>query len=244
MSSQEHSFVLVHGYWHGAWSWDEIVSRLELRGHRAVAVELPGRDNPAGMGAVSLDDAVEAVAEALRSAPGPSTLVAHSMGGVVASQAAEREFQLVRSLIYAAAFVPPNGQSVLDIASAPEFGQSLVAKYQRVDPDAGTCEIPFEHRRATFYGTCSEEVAAAAAARLVPDTLQLPATPVSLSEERWGRVPRHYIETLQDQAVRIEFQRLMQRGVGFDSVRTVDSDHSPFLAQPDEFTDLLVELAT
>jgi pimeloyl-ACP methyl ester carboxylesterase len=34
-------FVLVHGAWHGAWCFAEVVRGLERRGHGAVAVDLP-----------------------------------------------------------------------------------------------------------------------------------------------------------------------------------------------------------
>src|SRR3954471_15048717 len=34
-------FVLVHGAWHGAWCFSELVRELELRGHAATAVDLP-----------------------------------------------------------------------------------------------------------------------------------------------------------------------------------------------------------
>jgi pimeloyl-ACP methyl ester carboxylesterase len=35
-------FVFVHGMSHGAWCWDPLVKRLEGRGHRTLAVDLPG----------------------------------------------------------------------------------------------------------------------------------------------------------------------------------------------------------
>jgi hypothetical protein len=34
-------FVLVHGAWHGAWCFAELIRELELRGHAAAAVDLP-----------------------------------------------------------------------------------------------------------------------------------------------------------------------------------------------------------
>lgn len=36
------TFVLVSGSWHGAWCWEYVIPQLEVRGHRAVAAELPG----------------------------------------------------------------------------------------------------------------------------------------------------------------------------------------------------------
>lgn len=240
MTSKEPEFVFVHGAWHGAWVWDAVLGLLEARSRHGVAVELPGRADPGTVGQVTLDDAASTVVQALRSSSRPVTLVAHSMGGVVATQAAEMAGDLIESLVYVAAFVPPNGKNVLDIASVAEFETSLAARYQEVDPVAGTSQIVVERRGEVFYGTCSPGAAEDAAARLVPESLQLSTTPVVTSPQRWGSVRRAYIETLQDHALPIGFQRLQQRSIGFDTVRTMDTDHSPFLSSPAEFTTLLL----
>ena len=39
--SEQSTVVLVHGAWHGAWCWDEVVSRLSGDGLAVVAVDLP-----------------------------------------------------------------------------------------------------------------------------------------------------------------------------------------------------------
>ena len=36
------TFVLVHGSWQGAWSWDGVRDHLRARGHRVIAPALPG----------------------------------------------------------------------------------------------------------------------------------------------------------------------------------------------------------
>ena len=38
----KHTFLLIHGAWHGAWCWDRLVQALEQQGHTAVAMDLPG----------------------------------------------------------------------------------------------------------------------------------------------------------------------------------------------------------
>ena len=45
------TFVLVHGAWHGAWCWERFVPELEIRGHTAIAMNLPVED-----GAATFDD--------------------------------------------------------------------------------------------------------------------------------------------------------------------------------------------
>lgn len=37
------NFVLIHGAWHGGWCWAAVMRQLESEGHRAYALDLPGR---------------------------------------------------------------------------------------------------------------------------------------------------------------------------------------------------------
>ncbi len=41
-------FVLVHGAWHGAWSWERLAPELRTRGHDVLAIALPSEDVSAG----------------------------------------------------------------------------------------------------------------------------------------------------------------------------------------------------
>ncbi|MDP6618648.1 MAG: alpha/beta fold hydrolase, partial [Nitrospinota bacterium] len=36
------TYVLVHGSWYGSWCWDTVVPLLEAKGHKAIALDLPG----------------------------------------------------------------------------------------------------------------------------------------------------------------------------------------------------------
>ncbi len=39
------SYVLIHGSWHGGWSWEKVVPLLERAGHDVEAPDLPGHGN-------------------------------------------------------------------------------------------------------------------------------------------------------------------------------------------------------
>lgn len=78
-----------------------------------ITPDLPGAgDDPTQLSEVSLDLAAQTVVE-------PSTLIGHSMGGVVATQAVV-ETGLVSRLIYLTAFRPIDGESLLDLTNLPE----------------------------------------------------------------------------------------------------------------------------
>ncbi|MCD9033531.1 alpha/beta fold hydrolase [Luteimonas sp. Y-2-2-4F] len=113
--------VLVHGAWHGGWCWDRVAALLRGDGHRVSAPTLAGLDGgraePAhaiGLG-THVDDIVAHVQDAgLRAV----TLVAHSYGGFPATVAAHRLGTRVADLVLLDAFLPADGEMLLDHAAA------------------------------------------------------------------------------------------------------------------------------
>jgi len=65
---------------------------------------------------------------------------------------------------------------------------------------------------------------------------------VTLTEERFGSVPRWYIECLHDNAVRISRQRAMVKAMPC-KVITMECGHTPFYSQPEELAEHLETIA-
>src|SRR6516162_9084360 len=116
--------VLVHGGAHAADCWDLIVAELAGQAPelRVLAVDLPGRaGKPADLVTVTITDWVNsAVADIDDAGLGDVVVVGHSMAGltvpgIVAKLGAAR----VREMILLAAFVPPQGSSVVDTLRGP-----------------------------------------------------------------------------------------------------------------------------
>jgi len=70
------TFVFVHGSFQAAWCWRKIVPRLESKGHRCFAFDLPGHgSDPMPMEKVTLQEYVGAVINAVeRLVEAPSSL--------------------------------------------------------------------------------------------------------------------------------------------------------------------------
>jgi hypothetical protein len=68
-------------------------------------------------------------------------------------------------------------------------------------------------------------------------------TELSLTSERFGSIPRAYIECTDDRAISIELQRDMYTTSGVDTVVSLDASHSPFLSMPDQLATALAGLA-
>jgi pimeloyl-ACP methyl ester carboxylesterase len=225
------TFILVHGAMHGGWCWHKLVPLLESRGHRVLAPDLPGMGEDATpLSEVTLETWAEFIARQSREAGEPVILVGHSRGGTVISEAAELAPQVMLGLVYLAALLLPAGQVAFEAAvaedarSAAESGKGATDDLSlRVEPEAA---------RALFYNRATPEDAIWAGARLCPEPLAPNMTPLTVTRERWGRLPRAYIECLDDRALPIGLQRSMQAALPCDPVVTMDSDHSPFLCEP------------
>ncbi len=112
--------VLVHGAFGRAACWDRVAPGLRAAGHSVEAIDLPGAgDDPTPVEEITLDRYAQRACEALAGGP-PAVLVGHSMGGMVVTQAAARSPEHVARLVYVAAFLPSDGQSLIDITGLPE----------------------------------------------------------------------------------------------------------------------------
>src|SRR5438552_4982410 len=93
-------FVLVHGAFSGAWIWGPVIARLNAAGHSVEAFDLPGMgDDRTPLSECTLDTNAARLCDVLTSRSEPAIVVGHSMGGVIATQAAARCPQRVSALV-------------------------------------------------------------------------------------------------------------------------------------------------
>lgn len=236
------TYVLIHGAWHGGWCWHKVVPLLERAGHRALAPDLPGHGNdrtpPA---AVTLQAYADRVCEVLSAQPEPVILVGHSMGGAVISQAAEQCPDRVKTLVYLCAYLLRDGE-VLS-TEAQKDPERIVGRYTVPSADGTSMTVRDEGLKALFYTDCSDEDVAYARERLVPQAIAPLATPVHVSAERWGRIPRVYIECLHDRTISPTAQKRMYSAMPGTPVLSLHTGHSPFFSAPQALADHLLSLA-
>jgi pimeloyl-ACP methyl ester carboxylesterase len=235
------AYVLIHGAWHGGWCWHKVLARLRKAGQRAAAPDLPslGRDRTP-LQLVSLQTWTESVCRALDAEAEPVILVGHSRAGAVISQAAEARPEKIRTLVYLAGYLLADGECVSD--KAKEDRQSLVGPNMQLSQDRRSWILGDAALRAALYGECSDEDVVLAQALLAPEAVGPLKTPIRVSEARFGRVPRVYIECLRDRAVSLCEQRKMVSAMPCRQVISMDTDHSPFFSAPDELAQHLLSL--
>ena len=236
------TFLMIHGAWHDGWCFELLRPLLERRGHALIAPTLPGMEGgDVPVGAVTLDLWAGFVADIANRQHAPVILCGHSRGGIVISSAAERAPENIGALVYITAFLLPHGQSLrafqMEVPN-PQFGAALM-------PTADGTAVRFSRAAAAalLYHRCPEALQRVASQRLVLEPAKPLVTPLSLSEARFGRVPRHYIECSDDRALFPVRQRAMQAMLPCKSVTTLDSDHSPFLSCPEALVEVLIQMA-
>jgi pimeloyl-ACP methyl ester carboxylesterase len=235
------TFLLVHGAWHGAWCWHKVSPRLEAAGARVLAPDLPSMgDDITPPGVITLDYWARFVADLAAREAEPVTLVAHSRGGIVASRAAELVPERVRRIVCVAAYLLPARATIA--AEARRDTESLIPSNMIPASSGLTCTVRPEVVREAFYGRCSDADAAFASSRLSPEPLKPLVTPLEVTPERFGRVPRAYVETTFDRVISPAAQRRMREVLPCDAVFTLEADHSPFLCQPEALARILISI--
>jgi pimeloyl-ACP methyl ester carboxylesterase len=134
------TFVLVHGASQGASTWDLVVPKLQATGHKVFTPVLTGlgEDSHRLSPAVNLDSHIGDVVDILkRESLQGVTLVGHSYAGMVITGVAERGSGRLSRLIYVDAFVPGDGESVLDLL--PDPIQDSFRKEAQANGEVGGC---------------------------------------------------------------------------------------------------------
>ena len=238
------TFVLIHGSWHGGWCFDPVRAILEAEGHEVIAPDLPGMGgDAAAVRAVTLEGWAAFVAELCRSArQRPVILAGHSRGGLVVSQTAELAPDAMDGLVYLCAMMLPDGLSRAAFKQLegpnPDFDALISPVFD------GAATVVDATRAAPVFAQLSPpDLVDAALRRLVAEPHGPRSTPLQLTAQRFGSLPRTYIECTADRTIPIISQRRMQELVPGAEVVTLDADHSPYLSRPAEVAAALIAAA-
>jgi pimeloyl-ACP methyl ester carboxylesterase len=237
--------VLIHGAFAGAWKWGRLVEPLEAAGHAVETLDLPGSgDDPTPVAEVTLDAYVDRVVAQLDERPGPAVLVPSSMGGVVSTQTAALHPEKVAAIVYVAAFVPQDGQSLLDLTRLPEGASDELQANMVIEGDPPTASLSYEVSRSAEYAECSAQDAAWAFPQIRPQPVVPFAQPVQIPDGALDGIPRAYVLCTRDRSIPPALQRRMVAENGIDDVIEIDADHSPMLSRTKELAAAVDQLVT
>lgn len=238
--------LLIHGAWQGSWVWDSFRAALATRPdpRPTIAVDLPGNGADAAPPTTAslpayLDHLDRIVAEIGR----PFSIIAHSGGGVVASALAERHPDLVRRLVYVAGMMLPSETGFAEMVRhllPTDPTASGVTPWLDWPVPGEISVVPPEAAIAFFLQDYPPALAVPASRRLTPQGEQGRALTARLTPQRFGRIPRLYVQALRDRSVTLPLQKLMCERLPGATIRTIDTGHAPHVVAPEALLDIVL----
>jgi len=234
MTNIKPTIVIVHGAWSDSTPFNAVEALLAADGFTVTHFANPLR---------SLNGDTDYLTAFLETrTTGPVVLVGHSYGGAVIGGAA-RGHSRVQALVYLNAFVPEQGETILDLAGhagpvdagalfdmAPFPGEHNVDLYLQPGAFAGG-----------FVNGLPEELAATFFAK------QRPITYAALSEparaQAWKTLPSWYVAGSDDHSIPFETQLWMAERAG-STLTTVSTGHLSMAGEPSTVARVIIEAAT
>jgi pimeloyl-ACP methyl ester carboxylesterase len=235
------ALVLVHGGGLAADSWELTVEEI----HRiapelsVLALDMPGRrDKPGDLREMAIADCVDSLVSDIESAGFEDiVIVAHSMGalplpGVVTKLGAAR----VREMIFAAAFLPPEGTSIVE--SSPWVIKTIARRRAKKNVPMPT---PSWYARLVFLNGIPSHRRRFMVGKLYAESLGMLIEKVS----RRGmpdNIPRTWILTRRDRALAPKLQHKSIDALdGVQTLIEIDTCHMLMVSEPERLAQILVE---
>jgi pimeloyl-ACP methyl ester carboxylesterase len=225
--SPSHTYVLVHGAWHGGWCWRKVTPLLTAAGHRVYTPTLTGLGERSHLltPEVGLETHVKDVTalfeyEDLRNA----ILVGHSYGGMVVAGAAPSLVDRLSAVVYLDAFLPDDGKALRD--------------YVPLNAPDGVWRLPVPGKPPRF-GVKEPADVEWMEARLTDQPLKAMTEPVRISADISTRVPHTFILCTKANQFAAAAERAKQRGFKYREILT--AGHDAMISQPKELAKLLME---
>jgi pimeloyl-ACP methyl ester carboxylesterase len=216
--------VLVHGFFADGSGWRGVADILARDGYQVSVVQLPE---------TSLADDVNATNRAIDALPGRVTLVGHSYGGMVISEAGNNA--KVASLVYVAAFLPEAGESLKDLADKmPPATKGIMA----------TADGHLAFDAALFHADFAADIAPADA-RFMARAQVMPALRTAgdrAGAPAWKNKPSWAIVSSADRTVNPALERFMAQRAG-SKVSEIAGSHAAFIAHPAQVARVIEQAA-
>jgi pimeloyl-ACP methyl ester carboxylesterase len=225
--------VLVHGAWADGSSWNEVIKRLQAEGVQVTAPANPLRG-------ISIDSAY--INSFLDQIPGPVLAVAHSYGGAVITNAATNANNVV-GLVYVAAFVPDEGETLADIASKSEDSviNPALRPLQYPTGEGAETAVEFTIDPAEFHDVFAADLPAEQTSLMA--ATQRPLSLLALSEPTgvpaWKKLPSWAVVASGDKVIGTDAVRSMAERAGA-TITDVEGSHVIMMSQPQVVVDVIL----
>lgn len=226
------TFLVAHGAWSAGWAWKKMPPRMAAVGHRMITPTYTGlgeREHLANP-AIDLETHVQDILGVIKFEQLEDfVLIGHSYGGMVATAVADRVPERICRVIYLDAFVPQDGQAMIDLLSGENATRVRAAAASGDGWRLPSNPIPAD--------TAPEDAQWLQSLRL-PQPLKTLLTPVRLRNGD-TRIPRSYVYYTRC-SPGDPFRRFADRARREHwDYHELDSSHSAHITAPDALTRLL-----
>jgi len=225
--------VLVHGAWADGSSWNDVIKRLQAQGVHVTAPANPLRG-------ISIDSAY--INSYLEQIPGPVLAVGHSYGGAVLTNAATNA-ENVLGLVYVAAFVPEEGETLADIAgnSKDSVVTPALRPVQYPTGEGTETAVEFTIDPAAFHDVFAADLSAEQTSLMAATQRPLSALPFEepTGVPAWKKMPSWAVVATGDKVIGTDAVRSMAERAGA-TITDVEGSHVIMMSQPEIVTDVIL----
>ena len=236
------TFVLVHGAWQSIGTWDLLVPLLKEHGHKVITPVLTGlgTDEDRLSGDITLRRHIEDVSQTL-AALQEVLLVGHSYAGMIISGVVEANPTKVKRLVFLDAFIPEDGQSVLDLLPA-----DIGAYFRDVAQNKGNgWRLPGGEGQLDLWGLEPSDARDFVRARLCDFSLRCFEEPLPLPTNRKATIPSTFIAGVAERYPARRFFKPFAEKARFSGwqVAELETGHDCHVERPREVADILLAAA-
>jgi pimeloyl-ACP methyl ester carboxylesterase len=224
------TIVFVHGAWGGGWQYSKVQPLLEKAGHTVYRPTMTGLGERVHLAGpeVGLSTHIEDIVKVLEFEDlHEIVLVGHSYGGMVIAGVAERVPERIGKLVYFDAFLPRDGESVVDL-----FGDAL----DSMATAGGDGAEPWQLVPRWVEAGETPPVD-------VPQPILTFTEPIALGNSDATQLPAAFLLTVEAGKESDDFDffadRARARGWG---VFEMEGSHNPHWFQPEAFVEVLLQV--
>ena len=232
------TYVLIHGAFHGGWCWKYVANSLRNAGHQVYTPTLTGLGERAHLISpeIGLDTHVQDILGVLEYEDlHDVVLVGHSYGGMVITGVAEKCPERLAQLVFLDAFIPGNGQSLIELFPPEMAGRirdqaRLEGEGYRLPPSSPE-----------IFGITREEDLAWVRPRLVAQPFKTYLDPVQISNQKAAQIPHTYIYCLHPRSLLEQFVKTIRMDKNWQYFE-ITAGHDAMIVEPEQVSNVLLKL--